>query len=153
MSNSAREGWLRSALDGTAARPVGGREHALCCSGHGDGAAACKGKRTATRRLRVAWAVLDGTESWCWLPLAATGGSATAEVAGVGEARCHRHLLPSKRAWGALDKEGEQGARIQGGYWRDRRRVLTKRHCRLNPDTESLNFSESRQKQCMPGVR
>ena len=64
--------------------------------GHGDGAAACAEAGVATRRLRVAWAVLDGAKSWCWLLLAATGGSATAEAAGVGEARCHRHLRPSK---------------------------------------------------------
>ena len=53
----------------------------------------------------MAWAVLDGAERWCWSLLAATGGSATAEVAGVGEARRHRHLRPSKRACGALVKE------------------------------------------------
>ena len=51
------------------------------------------------------WAVLDGAESWRWLSLAATGGSATAEAAGIGEARRHRHLRPSKRACGALVKE------------------------------------------------
>ena len=33
---------------------IGGREHALCCSGHGDGATACTGKRKATWRPRVA---------------------------------------------------------------------------------------------------
>ena len=44
------------------------------------------------------WAVLDGAESWRWLPLAATGGSATAEAAGVSEARHHRHLRPFKSA-------------------------------------------------------
>ena len=38
-------------------------------------------------------------------PFAATGGSATAEAAGVGDACRHRHLRPSKRACGALARE------------------------------------------------
>ena len=52
-------------------------------------------------------------------PLAATGGSATAEAAGVGDARRHRHLHPSKRACGALARgkrlcAKRQGARVIG---------------------------------------
>ena len=105
---------------------VSGREQALCCSGHGDGATAHAGKQTATRMPRVARAVLDGAESWCWLPLAATGGSVTAEVAGVGEARRHRHLRPSKEACGALDKKEEQCAWCQSEHWRDGGKALKK---------------------------
>ena len=92
---------LKTALRG----PIDGRERVLCLSGHDDSAAACAGKQMAMRRPRVLWAVLDGAESWRWLLLAATGGSAIAEVAGVGEARRHRHLRPSKRACGALDRK------------------------------------------------
>ena len=74
----------------------------------------------------MAWAVLDGAERWCWSLLAATGGSATAEAAGVGETRHHRRWCPNKRVCGALDKEGEQGARRHCSYWRDRREALKK---------------------------
>ena len=63
------------------------------------------------------WAVLDGAESWRWLPLVATGGSATAEAAGVGEARRHRHFRQSKRVCGALDKKEKQCARRQSVHW------------------------------------
>ena len=51
---------------------VGGRERALRISGHGDGAAARPEKRTATRRLLVVWAVLDGTVLQGWPLLVAT---------------------------------------------------------------------------------
>ena len=74
-------------------------------SGHGDGAAVCDGMHEATRRARGHWAVPNGVASWHGLSLAATGGSATAKAAGVGDARCHRHLHPSKRACGALTRE------------------------------------------------
>ena len=47
-------------------------------------------------------------------PLAATGDSAIAEAAGVGDARCHRHLRPSKRACGALAREKGPCAKLQG---------------------------------------
>ena len=69
--------------------PVGGRERALCLPGHGDGAAVRAGEQTATRRPRVIWAVVDGAESCSRTLLAATGGSAIAEAAGVGETRRH----------------------------------------------------------------
>ena len=65
----------------------------------------------------MAWAVLDGAERWCWSLLAAMGGSATAEVAGVGETRRIRRLRPSKRPCGAPDKKKEQGARRQRAHW------------------------------------
>ena len=60
------------------------------------------------RRLLVEWAVLDGTEWQGWPLLIATGGSATAEDAGVGETRRHRRLRLSKRPCGAMDKKKEQ---------------------------------------------
>ena len=102
-------------FDGTGCRgPVGGRGRALCLPGHGDGAAVCVGMHEATRRARGRWAAPDGVASWSWLPLAATGGSATAEVAAVGDARRHRHLHPSKRACGALVKEERPCATCQG---------------------------------------
>ena len=94
--------------------PVGGRGHALCLTGHGDGVAVCAGMYEATRRARGRWAALDGVASWRWLPLAATGGSATIEAAGVSDARRHRHLRPSKRACGALVKEERPCATRQG---------------------------------------
>ena len=47
-------------------------------------------------------------------PFAATGGSATAEAAGVDDARRHRHLHPSKRACGALAREERPCATRQG---------------------------------------
>ena len=74
----------------------------------------------------MAWAVLDGAERWCWSLLAATGASATTEDAGDEVPHHHRHLHPSKRSCGALDKEGEQGARRHCSYWRDRRRAMKK---------------------------
>ena len=66
-------------------------------------------------------------------PLAATGGFATAEAAGVGDARRHRHLRPSKRACGALVKEERPCATRQGALMIDGN-TLTKN------DTEALNF-------------
>ena len=66
----------------------------------------------------MVWAVLDGAVWQGWPLLTATGGSATAEDAGVGETRPHRRLRPSKRPCGTLDKE-EQGARHQCVHWRD----------------------------------
>ena len=94
--------------------PVSGRGCALCLTGHGDGAAVCAGMHEATWRARGRWAAPDGVASWRWLPLAATGGSATAEAAGVGDARRHRHLRPSKRACIALVKEERPCATRQG---------------------------------------
>ena len=47
-------------------------------------------------------------------PLAATGGSATAEATGVSDAHCHRHLRPSKRACGALAREERPSTTRQG---------------------------------------
>ena len=93
-------------LDGTGvARPVGGREHVPCLPGHGDGATGVRWHGRDTRRARGCWAAPDGVASWLWLPLAATGGSATAEVADVEVPHRHRHLRPSKRACGALYKK------------------------------------------------
>ena len=106
-------------------RPVGGRERALCLPGHGNGAAVCAGMHEATRRARGHWAAPDSVASWRWLPLAATGGSATAEAAGVGDARRHRHLRPSKRACGALVKEERSCATRQGALVSDDK-ALTK---------------------------
>ena len=60
--------------------------------------------------------ILPDPDGSCTLS-AATGGSATAEVACVGEARCHGHLGPSKRTYGALDKEEEQCTRLQRVHW------------------------------------
>ena len=82
-------------------------------------------------------------------PLAATGGSATAEAAGVGDARRHRHLHPSKRVCGALAREKgpcatRQGARAIGDE------SLTKND--TEEDSETLNFSECAQEQCRPSV-
>ena len=68
----------------------------------------------ATRRARERWAAPDGVASWHGLSLAAMGGSAIAEAAGVGDARRHRHLRPSKRACGALVKEERPCATRQG---------------------------------------
>ena len=65
------------------------------------------------------WAVLDGAESWRWLPLVSMGGSATAEAAGVGDARHHRHLHPSKRACSALAREERPCATRQGALVMD----------------------------------
>ena len=62
----------------------------------------------ATRRMLVAWVVLDGAERQGRPLLAATGGSATAEDAGDEVPRCNRHLRLSKRSCGALDKKKEQ---------------------------------------------
>ena len=59
-------------------------------------------------RFLVVRAVLDGAVWQGWPLLAATGGSATAEDAGVGETRRHRRLRPSKRPCGAVDKKEEQ---------------------------------------------
>ena len=102
-------------FDGTGRRgPVGGRGRALCLPGHGDGVAVCAGMHEATRRARGHWAAPHGVASWLWLPLAATGGSATAEAAGIGNARRHRHLRPSKRACIALVKEERPCATRQG---------------------------------------
>ena len=61
--------------------PVGGRERALCLSGHGDCAAARTGKKTATRRLLVVWAVLDGAVPRCASLAAAAGAAAAAHGA------------------------------------------------------------------------
>ena len=85
----------------------GGRERALRLSGRGDYAAACIGEGMATRRVLVAWAVLDGAERQGRPLLAATGGSATAEDADDEVPHHHRHLRPSKRSGGALDKKKE----------------------------------------------
>ena len=53
-------------------------------------------------------AVPDGAVLQGWPLLAATGGSAITEDAGVGGTRRHRRLRPSKRPCGALDKEERQ---------------------------------------------
>ena len=78
---------------------------------------------------------MGGAEQRCepvLAPLAATGGSTTAEAAGVGDARRH----PSKRAYGALAWEKvpcakRQGARVIGDN------TLTKTTLNL---PETLNF-------------
>ena len=70
----------------------------------------------ATRRAREQWAAQNGVTSRCWLRLAATGGSATAEAAGVGDARRHRRLHPSKRGCGALAREKGLCATLQGAW-------------------------------------
>ena len=102
-------------FDGTGRRgPVGGRGRALCLPGHGDGAAVCVGMHESTRRARGHWAAPDSVASWLRPPLAATGGSATTEAAGVGDARRHRHMRLSKRACGALVKEERPCATRQG---------------------------------------
>ena len=67
----------------------------------------------------MVWAVLEDAVLQGWPLLTATGGSATAEDAGVGETRRHRRLRPSKRPCGAVDKKEEQGARRQRVHWRD----------------------------------
>ena len=78
--------------------------------------------------------------------LAATGGSATAEAASVGDARRHRRLRPSNRTCYALVKEKgpwatRQGARVIGDN------SLTKN------DTANSEVSESAQEQCWPSGR
>ena len=70
----------------------------------------------ATRRAREHRAAQNSVASRGRLRLAATGGSATAEAAGVEDACRHRRLHPSKRACAALAKgkgpcEKRQGAR------------------------------------------
>ena len=118
--------------------PVGGRGRALCLSGHGDGAAVCAGMHEATRRAREHWAVQNGVASRSWLRLAATGGSATAEAAGVEDARRHRRLRPSKRACGALAREKGPCAKRQGA------RVISDNTLTKN-DTANSELSESAQ--------
>ena len=73
----------------------------------------CAGMHEATRRAREQWAAQNGVASRSRLHSAATGGPATAEAAGVEDARCHRRLRPSKRACGALYKKEQQCARRQ----------------------------------------
>ena len=64
-------------------------------------------------------------------PLAATGGSATAEAAGTGDARRHRRLRPCKRPCGAPARgkrlcANRQGARVISDH------SLTKNTAKLN---------------------
>ena len=73
----------------------------------------------ATRRARERWAAPDGIASWHGLSLVAMGGSATVEATGVGDARRHRHLHPSKRACGALAREERPCATRQGALVMD----------------------------------
>ena len=94
--------------------PVRGRERALCLPGHDNGAAGCAGMHAATRRARERWAAQNGVASRCWFRLAATGGFATAESAGIGEALRHRHLRPSKGACGAQVQKERPCAACQG---------------------------------------
>ena len=82
-------------------------------------------------------------------PLAAMGGSATAEAAGVGDARRHRRLRPSNRTCYALVKEKgpwatRQGARVIGDN------SLTKND---TANSEFSELSENAQEQCRPSVR
>ena len=72
---------------------------------------------TATRRLLVVWAMLDGAVWQGGFLLTATGGSAITKDAGIGETRRHRRLRPSKRPCGTLDKKEVQGARGQREHW------------------------------------
>ena len=75
----------------------------------------------------------NGVTSRCWLRLAATGGSATAEAAGVEDARRHRRLHPSKRACGALARGKRLCATCQGA------RVINDNSLTKN-DTANLNL-------------
>ena len=129
--------------------PVRGRERALCLPGHGNGAAGCAGMHAATRRARERWAAQNGVASRCWFRLAATGGFATAEAAGVSDAHRHRHLRPSKRACGALAREKgmcttRQDTRVIS------EKSLTKTTLQL---TLKLIFTENAHEQCRPSVR
>ena len=67
-------------------------------------------------------------------PLAATGGSATAEAVGIGDARRHRHLRPSKRACGALAKEKGPCATRQSAL------VIDDKALRKNDTDKTLKF-------------
>ena len=60
--------------------------------------------------------------------LAATGGFAIAEAIGVGDARRHRHLRPSKRACGALARDKGLGATRQGARMIGDKSLTEKRH-------------------------
>ena len=93
----------------------------------------CAGMHEATWRAREQWAAQNSVTGRCWLRLAATGGSATAEAAGIGDARRHRRLRPSKRACGALVKEKGPCATRQGA------RVISDNSLTKN-DTANLNF-------------
>ena len=74
----------------------------------------CAGMHEATQRARERWAAQNSVTGRCWLRLAATGGSATAEAAGAGDARRHRRLCTSKRPCGALARGKRMCAKRQG---------------------------------------
>ena len=96
---------------------VGGRERALCFRGHDDGSAARTGKGTATRRLLVVWAVLDGAVPRC-APLAAAASAAAAAHGAMhlGQLAADARNLPSERAARWIRRRNrEQGATAATG--------------------------------------
>ena len=113
MSNSAREGWLRPVLDGTAARPIGGRERALRVPGHGDGAACVRWQGDGHAELPGGLGGAEWRNAIVLLPVGRYGGSAAARHAGAGRPGCHRRQERAKRACGAPDREEEPCATRQ----------------------------------------
>ena len=113
MSNSARKGWLRPILDGTAARHVGGRERALRVPGHGDGAACMRWRGGGHAELPGRLGGAKRRSAAVLPPIGHYGGSAAAKHAGAGVPGRHRRQEGAKHACGASDKQARLRASSQ----------------------------------------
>ena len=128
VSNSARWARLQPVLDGTAARPVGGRERALRVPGHGDGAACVRWQGDGHAELSGGLGGAERRYAVVLSPVGRYGGSATARHAGAGGPGCHRRQERANCVCGAPDKKKGLLATCQQHYGHVTKTLTEKRH-------------------------